>query len=114
MRLSSSYYSAYLITATPRHIQPLHCVKQVPASILEALEPIKHDDEAVKAYGIALGTEMCSTLVSNGTPGLHFYTLNLERSVLCILESGGYSSGAALRRQYPWRASTEAKRAGKH
>jgi methylenetetrahydrofolate reductase (NADPH) len=84
----------------------------VPASILEALEPIKHDDEAVKAYGIALGTEMCSTLVTNGTPGLHFYTLNLERSVLCILERGGYSSGAALRRQYPWRASTEAKRAG--
>jgi hypothetical protein len=56
---------------------------------------------------------MCSTLVSNNTPGLHFYTLNLERSVLCILDSGGYSSGAALRRQYPWRASTEAKRAGK-
>lgn len=88
------------------------CHTKVPPEIKEALEPIKHDDAAVKAYGIKLGKKMCHDLVAHGTPGLHFYTLNLERSVVCILEEGGYTESAAMRRPFPWRASTDSKRAG--
>ncbi len=46
-----------------------------------------------------------------GCKRLHFYTLNLERSVRLILEGVGYTSQVALRRQFPWRASTDIRRA---
>lgn len=58
---------------------------QVPQHVLDALEPIKDNDEAVKAYGIHLGTEMCKTLIAAGTKHLHLYTLNLEKTVMAIL-----------------------------
>lgn len=66
------------------------CKTAVPKHILDALEPIKHDDARVKQYGIELGASMCRKLLDAGVPGLHFYTLNLERSVVCILEALGY------------------------
>jgi methylenetetrahydrofolate reductase (NADPH) len=88
------------------------CGTKVPPSVLEALEPIKNDDEAVKDYGVRLGISMCQELVAAGFRCLHFYTLNLERSVRLILNGSGYASLAATRRQYPWRASTDLKRAG--
>jgi methylenetetrahydrofolate reductase (NADPH) len=62
------------------------CKTAVPQQILDALEPIKDDDAAVKAYGIQLGVDMCRQLLSNGIEGLHFYTLNLERSTIKIME----------------------------
>lgn len=43
--------------------------------------------------------------------GLHFYTLNLERSVRLILDRLGYTETAVTRRAYPWRASALEKRA---
>ena len=43
--------------------------------------------------------------------GLHFYTLNLERSVRLILDGLKYTETAATRRMYPWRASALSKRA---
>jgi len=43
--------------------------------------------------------------------GLHFYTLNLERSVRLILDGLKYTEMAATRRMYPWRASALSKRA---
>jgi len=58
----------------------------VPQEITDALERVKDDDDAVKQYGIDLGIAMCRRLLEAGTPGLHFYTLNLERSVAQILE----------------------------
>lgn len=33
-----------------------------------------------QAYGISLGTMMCQRLLDGGAPGIHMYTLNLERS----------------------------------
>jgi 5,10-methylenetetrahydrofolate reductase len=31
----------------------------------------------VKTYGVELAAKMCRTLLKQGVPGLHFYTLNL-------------------------------------
>lgn len=65
------------------------CKTHVPKHIADTLEAIKDNDEAVKAYGISLGTMMAQRLLAAGIPGLHMYTLNLERSAVAILENVG-------------------------
>jgi len=84
------------------------CKTYVPQHIRDALEAIKNDDEAVKNYGVKLGIEMCRTLTENGVRALHFYTLNLERSVISILE-GLNLIDPDIRRPLPWRAPSRAK-----
>ena len=65
------------------------CKTYVPKDIMKTLEGIKDNDEAVKNFGIALGTKMCKRMLEFGTPGLHMYTLNTERSAVTILENLG-------------------------
>ena len=60
-------------------------ILQIPAEITAALEPIKDNEEAVRNYGIHLGTEMCRKILANGINTLHLYTLNMEKSALAIL-----------------------------
>lgn len=60
-------------------------ILQIPPEITAALEPIKENEEAVKAYGIHLGTEMCKKILAHGIKTLHLYTLNMEKSALAIL-----------------------------
>lgn len=55
---------------------------------MAALEPIKDNEEAVRAYGIHLGTEMCKKIMASGIRTLHLYTLNMEKSALAILMVG--------------------------
>lgn len=84
------------------------CKTDVPQHIRDALEPIKGDDEAVKNYGIQLGIEMCKQLLDAGTPGVHFYTLNLEKSVMSILE--GLQMLKPGSRELPWMPSKQSFR----
>ena len=65
------------------------CKTRVPAHALAVLELIKDSDEAVKAYGVSLGAMMCERLLAEGAPGLHMYTLNLEKSAVGILRAVG-------------------------
>eukprot|EP00457_Paulinella_chromatophora_P011212 gb/GEZN01011340.1/.p1 GENE.gb/GEZN01011340.1/~~gb/GEZN01011340.1/.p1 ORF type:complete len:338 (-),score=66.55 gb/GEZN01011340.1/:126-1139(-) len=63
------------------------CKTKVPKEVEEALEEVKDDEEAVKAYGVKLGVQMCKQILESGvSPGLHFYTLNQEDSTAKILE----------------------------
>lgn len=55
---------------------------------MAALEPIKDNEEAVRAYGVHLGTEMCKKIMASGIKNLHLYTLNMEKSALGILMVG--------------------------
>jgi methylenetetrahydrofolate reductase (NADPH) len=86
------------------------CNTYVPEEITKSLEPIKDNDEAVKDYGVEFGIQMCKQLMEAGAPGLHFYTLNLERSVRRILDGLGLTANKVYRRELPWRPSTLAKR----
>jgi len=81
------------------------CKTHVPQFIWDALEPIKNDDALVKDYGVKLCTDMCRQLLEAGTPGLHFYTLNLEKSVLQIIDNLGLSRNNGQARALPWRSS---------
>jgi methylenetetrahydrofolate reductase (NADPH) len=70
------------------------CRTRIPAAVREAMDAIQsdtqEDKEAVKAYGITLATEMCQRILAESDcKGLHFYTLNLEKSVLAILGNLG-------------------------
>ncbi|KAE9039967.1 putative methylenetetrahydrofolate reductase [Phytophthora rubi] len=87
------------------------CNTFVPQEVRKALEPIKDNDEAVKDYGVQLGITMSQQLIDAGVPGLHFYTLNLERSVRRILEGLSSLSSRVPRRELPWQTSTLSKRA---
>ncbi|KAF9987812.1 hypothetical protein BGZ75_010438 [Mortierella antarctica] len=72
----------------------------VPASVQEALEPIKTDDQKVKDYGVELAASIIQQLLSAGITGFHICTLNLEKSVRLILERVGFVSPAdSARRQ---------------
>lgn len=56
---------------------------------------LQHDDQLVKEYGIKRAVDMIQRLTKNGeVPGVHFCTLNLEKSVHRVLESLGWAGGA--------------------
>ncbi|KAF9959453.1 hypothetical protein BGZ72_009615 [Mortierella alpina] len=63
---------------------------RVPASVQEALDPIKTDDQKVKDYGVELAASIIQRLLSAGITGFHICTLNLEKSVRLILERVGF------------------------
>uniref|UniRef100_A0A803M2V9 Methylenetetrahydrofolate reductase n=1 Tax=Chenopodium quinoa TaxID=63459 RepID=A0A803M2V9_CHEQI len=79
-------------------------LKFIPQAIIDALEPIKDNDEAVRAYGIHLGTEMCNKIVASGIKQLHFYTMNVDKSALGILMNLGLIQMSIIQRP-PWKCS---------
>mmetsp|Transcript_31306 Transcript_31306/g.43397 ORF Transcript_31306/g.43397 Transcript_31306/m.43397 type:complete len:383 (-) Transcript_31306:136-1284(-) len=66
------------------------CKTRVPVEIEKRVEELKDDPEGVKAYGIEVGADICRKLLASGlVHGLHFYTLNLEKSTFAIMEALG-------------------------
>lgn len=62
------------------------CQIQIPESFLKTLEPIKGDDAHVRDVGTKLVANMCEQIIDAGIKHLHFYTMNLEKSVVMVLE----------------------------
>lgn len=59
----------------------------IPQHFLDALDPIKEDDYLVRERGTELVSDMCNQLIKSGYVNhLHFYTMNLERATIMILE----------------------------
>lgn len=89
------------------------CKTKVPQFILDALEPIKDNDEAVKAYGVYLGVEMCRRILdAKVSPGVHLYSLNMDKSVMAIVKQLNLTGDNKIQRPLPWRAPTSTKRCG--
>jgi methylenetetrahydrofolate reductase (NADPH) len=61
------------------------CKTMIPSELDAALEEVKDDDNKVKELGVRVGVDMCRRLMAAGITGFHFYTLNLEKSVVDIL-----------------------------
>jgi methylenetetrahydrofolate reductase (NADPH) len=75
------------------------CRTKVPEHIWAALAPVKDNDEEVKEYGVKLCQAICKAVTERcNTKGYHFYTLNLEKSVMSVLNSLGVQDSAASRR----------------
>ncbi|CAE7824650.1 SHM4 [Symbiodinium sp. CCMP2456] len=70
------------------------CKTRVPEGLMERAEKANTSDEAFKEFGIQEGVAMCKALLEGGAPGLHFYTLNLEKVVVGILKGLGKISDA--------------------
>ncbi len=49
---------------------------ELPARVVDRLNAVAGDDQAVREVGIQLATELCQDLLAAGVPGLHFITMN--------------------------------------
>lgn len=60
---------------------------ELPREVLDQVEPIADDREAVRAKGIELATQLCRDLLGGGAPGLHFITLNRSKATREIYQT---------------------------
>ena len=61
------------------------CGACIPEALLQQLEQVASDADAVSELGIRHATEQCRELLARGVPGIHFYTLNRSRATVEIL-----------------------------
>jgi len=66
------------------------CKTRLPAGFLEAAEEAaKVSDDAFKEWGVQQAIALCNVCKEAGAPGLHFYTLNLEKVCINTLKGLG-------------------------
>jgi methylenetetrahydrofolate reductase (NADPH) len=55
----------------------------------------QHDDQLVKDYGVGLAVDIIRKITSTGEiKGIHFCTLNLEKSVQLVIEKLQWAGGS--------------------
>ncbi|KAK2710426.1 hypothetical protein QYM36_011823 [Artemia franciscana] len=92
-----------------RHIVKLSKL-EVPEEIMNAVHPLKDNDEAIRNYGVQQAVDMMKEIFDKGfAPGVHFYTLNREVATTEILKRLGLWV-CEPRRPLPWRLAANAKR----
>jgi methylenetetrahydrofolate reductase (NADPH) len=63
------------------------CKTRVPAALNDKVDSLKDDADGIKQFGVDFGIDISKKLLESGTvPGLHFYTLNLEKVVYGIID----------------------------
>lgn len=65
----------------------------IPAPVLERVEAVAEDPDAVRDIGVEVATELCETLLAAGFPGIHLYPMNRSESVRRIFERLGRPTG---------------------
>lgn len=60
------------------------CGAEIPRWIRKQLEAYGDDMDSLKAFGTDVVTDICTRLLDQGAPGLHFYTLNQSVATLDI------------------------------
>lgn len=84
-----------------------HMNARIPDGWVEAMEPIKNDDAAVREVGKGLVAEMCRKILEAGINHLHFYTMNLAQATTGVLTELDMlpSTERPLKHALPWRQS---------
>ncbi|QOV91432.1 methylenetetrahydrofolate reductase [NAD(P)H] [Humisphaera borealis] len=62
------------------------CGAKIPHPLLQKLESLEADPEAVYQYGIDYATQQCADLLKQGIDGLHYYTLNKSKATVDIVK----------------------------
>jgi methylenetetrahydrofolate reductase (NADPH) len=60
------------------------CGAEIPRWIRLRLAELGDDKASIRAFGVDVVTALCRTLLDNGAPGLHFYTLNHAEAPMAI------------------------------
>jgi methylenetetrahydrofolate reductase (NADPH) len=63
------------------------CGAELPRWIRLRLEQLQDDKPALLEFGASVVTRLCETLLRNGAPGLHFYTVNQAEPTLRLWEN---------------------------
>lgn len=86
------------------------CEINIPKEFEQRLIDIKDDDQLVRDAGTDLLAEMCLKLLNSGFINhIHFYTMNLEKSSVMILEKLQLISSQVIEK-LPWRKSLNPSR----
>jgi methylenetetrahydrofolate reductase (NADPH) len=72
------------------------CGAEIPRWFRKALETYGDDQESMQAFATDSMTELCASLIDNGAPGLHFYSMNQLEPVKKIIENLDLKSQAQL------------------
>ncbi len=67
------------------------CGAEIPRWIRQRLESYGDDLDSIKSFGVEVITNMCDRLLSQGAPGLHFYTMNKAEPTVTIWNNLGLS-----------------------
>jgi methylenetetrahydrofolate reductase (NADPH) len=65
------------------------CGAEIPRWVKLKLQSFGDDLASIHAFGLEVVTELCDRLLSQGAPGLHFYTLNLAGPTCTIWQRLG-------------------------
>lgn len=65
------------------------CGADLPRWVRLRLEELEDDKPALLDFGLGVVTRLCETLLKNGAPGLHFYTVNQAGPTLRLLQNLG-------------------------
>jgi methylenetetrahydrofolate reductase (NADPH) len=67
----------------------------LPAAVVERVEAVGEDPQAVRQLGIDMACELCRGLLEAEAPGLHFYTMNTSTATREIYRTLGLRSALA-------------------
>jgi methylenetetrahydrofolate reductase (NADPH) len=70
------------------------CGADLPRWVRLRLEELQNDKPALVQFGIEVVTRLCRTLLDNGAPGVHFYTVNQAQPTLQLCENLGLTAKA--------------------
>lgn len=65
------------------------CGAEIPRWIRKRLEALDDNQEATEAFGLEVVYTLCDSLIKNGAPGLHFYTLNHAKASVKLIDMLG-------------------------
>jgi methylenetetrahydrofolate reductase (NADPH) len=65
------------------------CGADLPRWIRLRLEQLQEDKTGLLDFGLSVVTRLCETLLRNGAPGLHFYTINQSGPTMRLWEALG-------------------------